>query len=369
MADYGCSRTVEDDEFHENIYEKWLRRRLDYAVIRETGNHAAPGFLHTIVHHGDCPNVVASEIRHEMWRKNKYPHSSFFTHGLVLYKYPEVVRELLDLRFSQCPPPISIYSSDYKEKRKVHDLSVTELTSVTQWLDPLLLTKCTFPHALETPLSWDLRGGQIQPQFREMMKEPYRVNKPVYPQCCYSKDNVCSSVYCCTPLPEAVHNPGPFRKGDAIIKWHLREFNIRQPSCLIQCTVYCTIVTGKFDPDYDGSALTNGDLSDVTFDFQPIDAQENVPCSEYFDHEYSSSIRELSTVGVTSISRYVTFDSDFGENRRITYELTSVSPFQIENGTQQIPAIDASDSEPLFSYDIGAGSLLSELTPVGVTVI
>ncbi|KAK0048651.1 hypothetical protein Bpfe_021931 [Biomphalaria pfeifferi] len=231
MANYSCAKYQNGDGIHEDIYEKWLRRRLDYATIRETGNHAAPGFLHTIVHHGDCPKAVASEIRHEMWRKNKYPHSKFFTHGLVLYKYPEVVRELLDLRFSQCPPPVSVYSPGYSLKNNVHDLSLTELTSVTQWLDPLLLTKCTFPHALETPLSWDLRGGPNQPQFREMMKDPTRVNKPMYPQCCYDKSNVCSSVYCRTPLPEAVLTPGPFGKGDAVIKWHLREFRKKQPSC------------------------------------------------------------------------------------------------------------------------------------------
>ncbi|CAL1527470.1 unnamed protein product [Lymnaea stagnalis] len=209
-----------DGEFHEDLYEKWLRRRLDYASIRKTGHHIAPGLVHTLLHNGNCHNAVASELREEMWTRHKYPHSKFFTHGIARYECPEVVREILDLRFAQAPAGRLRQDLATKDTPDTCRLSFQDLSSVSTWNYPLLLAKCPYPHQLETPLTW-ARLHQEQLHSRMDGKDPARVNQPVFPYCCRGQDYVCSSVYCRSPLPEAVYNPGPLSKGDALIKWHL----------------------------------------------------------------------------------------------------------------------------------------------------
>ncbi|XP_005104346.1 uncharacterized protein LOC101849714 [Aplysia californica] len=202
----------------ENVYEKWLRRRLDYAVIRETGNHAAPGFIHTLLHSGDCPSAVTSELRKELWQQCKLPSSTYFSHGIVTYSYPDTVKEIMDLRFAQEKAQGKIYTPMSSNFEGAYNISFHELASAPNWMAPLTVTDCTRPHTLETPMTWPL-DNDGPPGLMARCPDPRRVNEPVFPKCCHNKECPCSAIYCREPLPEAVYNPGPMVRGDALLKW------------------------------------------------------------------------------------------------------------------------------------------------------
>ncbi|XP_059165702.1 uncharacterized protein LOC131948184 [Physella acuta] len=214
-----CYLNQETDGIRQNIYEKWLRRRLNYATIRETGNHAAPDFIHTIIHSGNCRSHVASEIRDKMWNRNKYPNSDFFHHGMVAYRYPPVISEIMDLRFNETTPSKCSYGPYNQDIFNTYDLSIDEMTRVTKWMGNHTMINCPYPHSHEEPLTWRLREERHE-KSPAVCHYPARVHEPVYPSCCQFKDYVCSSVYCKYPLPEAVYNPGPLGHGDALVRWH-----------------------------------------------------------------------------------------------------------------------------------------------------
>ncbi|CAG5124860.1 unnamed protein product, partial [Candidula unifasciata] len=204
------------------VYERWLRRRLDYAVIRETGNHAAPGFVHTILHSGSGHRAVASEVREELWKNNRYPKSNFFQHGQVLYGFPTYIKDTLDLRFANSPHMREKCTLNPVLRTNTYNLSLKEIATVPNWLAPLTISNCPYPHTLETPLTWTL-GEKPAHKGIQSCPNPARINKPAYPECCYRHDNVCSAVYCHDPLPETVYIPGPYGRGEAHFKWHLNH--------------------------------------------------------------------------------------------------------------------------------------------------
>ncbi|BFZ17436.1 hypothetical protein BsWGS_20475 [Bradybaena similaris] len=209
-------------DVHDDVYERWLRRRLDYAVIRETGNHAAPGFVHTILHSGSGHNTVTSEVREEMWKNNKYPHANFFQHGQVLYGFPPYIKETLDLRFANSPRDRERCTLNPIHRTNTYDLSLKEMTTVPNWMGHLVINSCPYPHTLETPLTWTL-GEKPAYKGIQPCPNPVVVNTPAYPECCYRHDNACSAVYCSDPMPETVNLPGPFGRGEAHFKWHLNH--------------------------------------------------------------------------------------------------------------------------------------------------
>ncbi|KAK3772154.1 hypothetical protein RRG08_013700 [Elysia crispata] len=129
------SAKTEDEEF-PNVYEKWLRTRLNYAVMAETRQPANPGFIDAVVTAGTCKHHTQNELRKELWVENRYPHSDYFGDRVVAYSFPRHVTEILDMRFSRNPlnKPIDGLKSSYLNP--VYDISLRELATIPTWGAP-----------------------------------------------------------------------------------------------------------------------------------------------------------------------------------------------------------------------------------------
>lgn len=128
-------RKDEDDEF-TNVYEKWLKTRLNYAVMHVTGKPSNPGFVEAVVNGGACKHHAENVLREELWVRNRYPHSNFFSGKVIAYTYPRQVNEVLDFRFAQDPINKKKHKATQDPLNPVYDVSLRELATVPCWGAP-----------------------------------------------------------------------------------------------------------------------------------------------------------------------------------------------------------------------------------------
>ncbi|RUS91330.1 hypothetical protein EGW08_000944 [Elysia chlorotica] len=131
MNNETTSRIQDDD--NPNLYEKWLRSRLNQAVLRETGRPSNPGFIDAVVTAGDCKHEAQTFLRNELWVGCRYPHSDFFGNKMVAYNFPFAVSEILDLRFGRHLFEEPKDEPKFKNFNPVCDISIGEMATIASW--------------------------------------------------------------------------------------------------------------------------------------------------------------------------------------------------------------------------------------------
>ncbi|GFR81359.1 hypothetical protein ElyMa_005923100 [Elysia marginata] len=130
-----ANSSLEDEEF-PNVYEKWLKSRLNYAVMQETREPANPGFIDAVVTNGDCKHLAENVLREELWVRNRYPNSNFFGDRVIAYRFPRQVDEILDFRFSRDPLNKPKHELKPNPLGPVYNVSLRELATVACWGAP-----------------------------------------------------------------------------------------------------------------------------------------------------------------------------------------------------------------------------------------